>query len=313
MLKLLPFSALRTFESVVRLSGFGRAAEELSVTQSAVSQHIRALEEWTGHKLLIRGARKTVPTEKGLHLALAVAEGFGAVQAVCDELRDRSEPKNQMLLVASPPGFAFVWLLPRLMEFDQLHPDIPISLSTDVFARDFRADSADLVIQYSSSSFTGLHSERIIDELMTPVCAPSLADQFATIDDLRNHTMLQDDVIMPGVQSTWHLWADEVGIKLPRPASVRKFGQANMVVQAAKEGMGVAMGRSPLVGDAIAKGELVCPVPMVAQSRNSYWLVCRHDTLKTERAQLFRDWLLRQIADQPPLPHELTDPGSVTP
>lgn len=307
MLKLLPFSALRTFETVVRRNGFGRAAEELNVTQSAVSQHVKALEEWTGHKLLIRGTRKTVPTEHGMQLALAVAEGFGNVQAVCDELREQTNSRTNAIHLVAPPGFAFVWLLPRLIEFDQLHPNIPISLTTDVFARDFKADAADLVVQYTSSGAIGLQSEKLMDEIMAPVCSPELAKSIKTIDDLKEHTFLQDEVTMPSIQSTWHRWADEIGIPLPKPKNVRKFGQANMVVQAAIKGVGVAMGRSPLVSDAIAQGSLMCPIPRPAKSQNAYWLTCRKEALKNERVRIFRDWLLSEVANQPHMLSEPTD------
>lgn len=299
MLKLLPFSALRTLETVVRLNGFGRAAEELSVTQSAVSQHIKSLEEWTGHKLLIRGARKTVPTDSGLRLASAVAEGFGSVQMVCDELRDRTKPKTRGLLLASPPGFAFVWLLPRLMEFDELNPGIPVSLSTDVFARDASADVADVMIHYGAGGFPGLHSEQLMDERMTPVCAPDMAQKITTVDDLQHLTVLQDDVQQLGIPSTWTIWADQVGVKLPKLASVRKYGQANMVVQAAIKGVGVAMGRAPLVTDALADGSLVCPLPMLAQSQLAYWFVCRPEAMKQKRVKVFRDWLFDAVSKQP--------------
>lgn len=301
MLKLLPFSALRTLETVVRLNGFGRAAEELSVTQSAVSQHIKALEEWTGHKLLIRGARKTVPTDSGLRLASAVAEGFGAVQLVCDDLRDRTKPIKRGLLLASPPGFAFVWLLPRLMTFDERHPDVPVSLSTDVFARESTADVADVRIHYGVGGFPGLHAERLMDEQMTPVCSPALAQKITTVSDLGHHTILQDDVQQLGVPSTWTIWADDVGVALPKSDRIRKYGQANMVVQAAIKGGGVAMGRAPLVTDALVDGSLVCPLPMLAQSQLSYWFVCRPDALKQRRIKMFRDWLFDEVAAQPPM------------
>lgn len=301
MLKLLPFSALRTLETVVRLNGFGRAAEELSVTQSAVSQHIKSLEEWTGHQLLIRGARKTVPTDNGLRLASAVAEGFGSVQLVCDELRDRTKPKKRGLLLASPPGFAFVWLLPRLMTFDELNPDIPVSLSTDVFARDAAADVADVMIHYGAGGFPGLHAERLMDEQMTPVCAPEVARKLTSVADLAFHTILHDDVQQLGTPSTWTVWADQVGVALPKSDRIRKYGQANMVVQAAIKGVGVAMGRAPLVTDALVDGSLVCPLPMLAKSQLSYWFVCRPEALKQRRIKMFRDWLFDEVAAQPPM------------
>ncbi|NKB53783.1 MAG: LysR family transcriptional regulator [Rhizobiaceae bacterium] len=117
MLKTLPFNALRTLESVVRLQGFGRAADELNVTQSAVSQHIKLLEEWLGHQLLIRQNPHTLPTETGAMLARSIRDGFGAVELICDDLRNAKSSRNRGILVAAPPGFAFLWLLPRLLEF----------------------------------------------------------------------------------------------------------------------------------------------------------------------------------------------------
>ena len=299
MLKTLPFSALRTLESVTRLNGFGRAAEELNVTQSAVSQHIKQLEEWTGQKLLIRGARKTVPTESGLRLASATAEGFGTVQLVCDDLRDKNMKTNRGILVAAPPGFAFVWLLPRLFNFDSLHPELPVSISTEIFARDFNADAADVMIQYGLGGFPGLHAEQLMPEKMVPVCSPELAVEIDTVDDLAKFTILQDDVNKLGVPPTWDVWAGEAGVKLPKFSNARKFGQANMIIQAAKAGHGVAMGRAPLSIDGLQDGSLACPLPIIAHSQLSYWFVCRHEMFKTKRVKIFRDWIFEEVKNQP--------------
>ncbi len=305
MMKLLPFTALRTLEAVVRLRGFGRAAEELNVTQSAVSQHIKSLEEWTGHKLLLRGARKTVATEKGLRLASAVAEGYGGVEAVCDELRDKHQTANRGVLVASPPGFGFVWLLPRLMNFDQDFPDFPVSLSTDIFARDVGAEDTDVMIQYGAGGFSGLHSELLMQETITPVCSPKIAAELHEIADLNRFTILKDNVQNFGTPPTWDYWAQQADIKLPNLPRIRKFGQANMVVQAAVKGLGIAMGRTPLICDAIAEGTLVCPFPQVVKSQFSYWFVCRHEALQLESVQAFRAWLHQEVKEQ------ITKPSNV--
>ena len=153
MLKTLPSSALRTLESVVRLRGFGRAADELNVSQSAVSQHVKQLEDWLGHNLLVRKGRQTFPTEHGERLACAVRDGFGIVEAVCDDLRDASKPEKRGILVAAPPGFAFVWLLPRLLHFNEIHPDIQVSLSSDPKSYDPFSSDADVIISYSTGGF----------------------------------------------------------------------------------------------------------------------------------------------------------------
>ena len=299
VIKTLPYTALRTLEAVVRLNGFGRAAEELNVTQSAVSQHVKSLEVWIGQALLVRGARKTVPTAEGLRLAAAVSDGFTTIQTVCDDLRNNGRVSKQGVLVASPPGFAFVWLLPRLIRFDELFPDIPVSLNTDIYSPEFDAAQADILIRYGVGGFPGLHSEQLLAETITPVCSPALAKSLNAIEDLAQHTILRDDVQRVGTPPTWEYWADETGVKLPNLRHNRKFGQANMVVQAAIEGLGVAMGRSPLVSDHVSKGALVCPFDEFALSKYSYWLVCEQNALQKKSVKAFRKWLFAEAKALP--------------
>jgi LysR family glycine cleavage system transcriptional activator len=296
MLKTLPFNALRTLEAVVRLRGFGRAAEELNVTQSAVSQHIRQLEDWLSVRLLIRRGRQTTPTEAGERLASAAREGFGMVEAVCEDLKGSSKTRNAGILVGSPPGFAFVWLLPRLLSFDDTNPDISVSLSTDPQLRDPFLGEADIFISYSTGGFPGLHAELLMAETMSPVCSPRLADGLTSIKDLEKHTILQDNLDAPDAVSNWEFWAKEGGITLPRFQRTRSYGQANLVVQAAAQGLGVAMGRSPIVKDAVKDGSLVYPFQQSAKSQFSYWFVCRHEALKSKSVQAFREWLHEEVA-----------------
>lgn len=300
MLKTLPFNALRTLESVVRLRGFGRAAEELNVTQSAVSQHVKMLEGWLGQKLLFRRGRQTVPTVVGAELAAATQKGFGAIEALCDSLR-QSKPDNRGVVVASPPGFAFVWLLPRLLRFDEQHPEHPVSLSTDPQSRDPSLSEADVFIAYSAGGFPGLHAERLMAELMTPVCTPAIAERIKSPGDLAQRVILQDDLETEGAETNWQFWAKETETTLPDFPRTRKFGQANLVIQAAVQGLGVAMGRSPLVADAIERGELTMPFPARADSQFAYWLVCRHEALADPAIQAFRKWIHSEVAASPQL------------
>ena len=121
MLLNLPYSALRAFEAVVRHCGFSAAASELGVSQSAVSQHVKTLEEWLGQDLLVRGARQSRPTREGEQLAQAISEGLGRISDVCGQLRDRQR-SDRTIMVSCLPGFAFNWLFPRLLRFDLAHP-----------------------------------------------------------------------------------------------------------------------------------------------------------------------------------------------
>lgn len=291
MLKTLPYNALRTLESVVRLRGFGRAAEELNVTQSAVSQHIKLLEDWLGHQLLVRQGRQTIPTQTGELLASTIRDGFGAVSLICDEVRNTNRSRRRGIHVAAPPGFAFIWLLPRLLDFDEKNPDIPISLSTDPKSQDPSSSDADVVISYSAGGFPDLHAEKLMSEVMSPVCSPQLGESLNDINDLANHTILRDTLEGPEHRSNWEFWAKEVNVTLPHFPQTRVYGQANLVVQAAKNGSGIAMGRSPLVEDSVQCGKLVYPFTDFASSQFSYWFVCRHSVLKSKSVQEFRSWL----------------------
>lgn len=299
MLPNLPFMALRAFEAVVRLRGFGRAAEELGVTQSSISQHVKQVEEWIGRSLLVRGPRNTVATNEGLALANAVAEGIGQIGDLCNKLRQKGGA-DPTITISCPPGFAVNWLFPRLMKFDQLHSDTPVSISTDPTPLGFVSGQADLAILYGMGNYPGLHVERLLDERVFPVCAPSLlrdGPPLRSIADLAHHTFLLDELAdIGGNPPTWAFWAEQTGQVLPRPARVRRFGQANMVVQAAIQGLGVALGREPLVVDALAAGSLVKPLDGVAVSQFSYWFACPKGAMNSSRVRQFRDWLFHEAA-----------------
>ena len=311
MLTSLPFSALRAFETVVRMRGFGRAAEELGVSQSAVSQHVRALEEWTGHKLLIRGSKHSTATEDGQRLADAIALGMGQISDVCSELRQKAR-QDQTITVSCLPGFAFAWLFPRLISFDLKRPELPVSISTAVAPVNFTTGNEDVAIRYGLGDYPGLHVEKLMSEHLVPVCAPGLpteAKPLRRIADLRHHTLLVDELKdIGGTPPSWSFWARETGNALPSSLRTRRFGQSNLVVQAAIQGLGVALGREPLVIDALTEGKLVRPLKGEALSHYAYWFVCPHGTLKSPRIQAFRDWLFEEAAAQ----HWPTDAAETT-
>jgi len=302
MLPNLPFAALRNFEAVARLRSFVRAAEELGATQSAVSQHVKALEQWIGRKLLVRGPRATVATKEGQLLADAIAQGVGQIAILCEMLR-QARHGDRAITVSCPPGFAVNWLFPRLMKFDQICPDTPLSISTSPSSASFVDEKADAAILYGMGNHPGLHVERLMGERVFPVCAPSLlrdGPPLSSVDDLRLHTFLLDELAdIGGEPPTWAFWAEQTGQILPSPARTRRFSQANMVVQAAIQGQGVALGREPLVVDALLDGSLVQPLPGVVSSNFSYWFVCPHGAIKHDRIRRFRDWLFAEQSEQP--------------
>jgi LysR family transcriptional regulator, glycine cleavage system transcriptional activator len=301
----LPFSALRAFEAVVRLSGFSAAAQELGVSQSAISQHVKTLEEWLGHDLLIRGARKSQPTREGDQLARAISDGLGRISDVCAQLRDRTR-SDSTIVISCLPGFAFTWLFPRMLNFDTAHPHLAVSIATDTEQRPFSAATADIGIRYGLGDYPGFHVEHLMHESLTPVCAPALIEGppgLTRLEDLGRHTLLHDENESFGnAAPTWEYWARNCSLTLPRPAKSRRFGQSNLVVQAAIQGIGVALGRKPLVIDALLDGRLVRPFSQITQSPLSYWLVLRHDRLASAQVQSFLSWIRSEVAQEPGLP-----------
>ncbi|SNT76551.1 LysR substrate-binding domain-containing protein [Paracoccus seriniphilus] len=297
MLQNLPYTALRTFEAVARLRGFGRAAEELGVTQSSVSQQVKVVEEWIGRSLLTRGQRKTTPTAEGQQLADAVASGLGQIADLCNELRRKGRSETS-IVISVPPGLAVNWLFARLIKFDLSHGETPVSISTDPLRRGFVSGQADCAILYGFGDYPGLHVERLLSEKIYPVCSPKLLEQdppLNSLADLSQHTLLVDNIVdIGGNPPTWSFWAEQTGQTTPEPARTRKFGQANMVVQAAIQGLGVALGREPLVNEALADGSLMRPFEGEAMSQFSYWFVCPQAALKAPHLRRFRDWLFEE-------------------
>ena len=293
MVKVLPFSSLRAFEATVRYEGFGRAAEELGISQSAVSQHVRALEEWLGQPLLVRGPRRSYPTDKGAMLAEAIATGIGGISRVCDQLMAQSR-ESRTITVSCLPGFAINWLFPRLIDFDQAYPEYSVSISTSATLATFTTGNEDVAIRYGMGNYQKLHFEKLMGERLFPVCSPLLVERgLRSVADMRHHTLLVDDVSpIHGHAPTWAFWQKATGEKLPVPARSRRFGQSSMVVQAAIKGLGVALGREPLVIDALRDGSLCRPFGETALSEFAYWFVCPPATLESRHVRAFHDWLL---------------------
>ncbi len=297
----LPYVALRAFEMVVRKSGFSAAADELGVSQSAVSQHVKMLETWLGAELLIRGARRSAPTSEGRVLARTVEESLGRIDEVCNDIR-RKKYRNNNLVVCCPPGFAFTWLFPRVLDFDLKHPEISLSISTDTTDDSRLPDNADVGIRYGLGEFSGLYSEHLMSEEIFPVCAPHMLPDASTREAKAEHlqglTLLMDEYgNKSGTPPDWHFWARSCGMQLPSRTRTRSFAQSNLVIQAAIQGLGIAMGRGPLVAQALKDGKLVRPFSHCARSPYSYWLVCPHSAHEYPQLQSFFLWIQNQTAE----------------
>lgn len=202
-----------------------------------------------------------------------------------------------------PPRLCLNWLFPRLINFDQLYPDLPVSITTNSFSTSISPTDTSLSIRYGTGKYPNLYTRQLMSERMTPVCAPGLPNgdpPLTQISHLARHTVLLDEISQYEANPpTWSYWSDKAGFDLPRLNRTRRFGQANMAVQTAIRGGGVALGREPLIIDALREGKLVMPFPRFVTSEYGYWLVCNRQTAHQEHIELFMNWLLEEVEAQP--------------
>ena len=292
MRRLPPLNALRAFEAAARHLSFTRAAGELHVTQAAISHQIKALEEWLGMALFKRQNRALLLTDAGQAYLPPLREAFDRIQDATARLQARD--RSGALTVSTFTSFAAKWLVPKLGRFAAAHPDIEVRLAINDALVDLVSDTVDVGIRYGSGDWRGLRAERLMTEVVFVVCSPRLLEGPAPLrrpEDLRHHTMLHDD--LPEDWDTWLEAAGVGGIKARRDLA---FNHSEMVLQAAIDGLGVALGRSVLVADDLAAGRLVKPFDLELPTQAAYYLVCLEGTQDRPKVKAFRDWVMAEVA-----------------
>jgi LysR family glycine cleavage system transcriptional activator len=290
--------ALRTLEAVTRNATFSAAAEELGVTQSAVSQQMKELERITGLHLFRRRGKRVRPLDVAHELVGEIRPHLVAIEKAITKLGAKSE--NAQIVLSAPPGFAVKWLFPRLDKFKVLQGGPDIVLISEAQQRTLSRDNAEIVIEYQRSNYRSPNTRHLVGEDMFPVCSPDYLRTAPTLEapqDLENHSLIYDFTrTVDQVTPNWTAWFAQAGVADLEPQQIHRYGQADMVVQAAVAGKGVALGRTALVADDIADGKLVIPFGPVVPSKFAYFLRCEaglSDDRKREIDQ-FIDWLLNQ-------------------
>ena len=287
-----PLHALRAFEAVGRLLSFRRAGEELLITQSAVSHHIRTLEQSLGVPLFDRKGRSVALTAAGAHYLGKVA---GAFALVAEGTRDiRSDAARQSLVVSLLPSFAANWLVARLDGFREMHPQIDLVLDPTLNWANLTGGEADIAIRYGVGPWPDLRCELLATERLMPVLSPELAARrpLARPADIPDHTLLASHR-----PTEWEAWARHVGLDIAASRQLQ-LTDYNIVLQAALAGQGVAMGRSLLVADHLRRGALVAPLPDFATAAGlGYWAVLPGSGGGKPAAAMFVSWLRQEIAE----------------
>jgi LysR family transcriptional regulator, glycine cleavage system transcriptional activator len=292
---------LKGFDAAARHLSFTRAGEELFLTQSALSRQMQALEEQLGAPLFERRHRALRLTEAGQVLQVAA-------KSVLDELthavaKIRRERSVQPLTISTAIPFAALWLLPRLPRFRERHPDVDVFISADNRILDLDRERIDLAVRYCPDSLAPRDALRLFGERLQPVCSPGLASDPARPlkhpEDLARHVLLNledDRGRFPWLN--WTQWFAAIGVPEPKPAGLVRFNQYDLLVRAAIDGQGVALGRSPLIDQLVAKGTLVAPFHGKHATSRAYFIVRAAQAAWRPEAQAFVDWLRTEAHEE---------------
>jgi LysR family glycine cleavage system transcriptional activator len=297
-----PLGTLRTFEAVARHLSFTQAADELALTQSAVSHQIRILEEYVGTRLFRRLRRRIELASDGRTLLDGVRAGLDSVLLASE--RVRNQHRVGILTVAAPAAFAMWWLVPRLGRFAALHPEIEVRIAAiDGREPDLWRDGIDLaVVKRAAKLANGNPVEMpLLREIVFPVCAPSLlgGPQLRNPHDLASYTLIEWEAAeAEDVEFTWSTWLDRFGLHEARLSRQLRFSHFGLALSAAVDGLGVVLGRSPMVDAELAAGRLVRPFAkrVVAKASNVFSLAWRDTRAigEDQRIAAFRDFALNE-------------------
>lgn len=291
----LPLTALRSFETAGRHLSFSRAAEELFVSQAAISRQIRELEAFLHQPLFLRLHRRVELTDTGRRLLDQLVRSFDDIDRLLSELV--ASPPQSVVRVSVEPSLAALWLVPRLNRFRQLRPDIDVSLEVDPRLIEFRSGQPELALRFSprSTSWPRSEAEQLASTVDSPVLSPALLASGPPLEkpiDLRHYTLLHEEN-----RQGWARWFEAAGVPADAvPARGPMLADASLSRQAALLGHGVALGDLLQIGDELASGALVKPFDIDIAS-GAYWLVARNLRDLSEPASAFADWIRNEFAN----------------
>lgn len=311
--RLPPLTALRAFDAAARHMSFQRAAAELNVTPAALSFQIKSLEEHFGGPLFIRHNRSVELTEAGRALSPGARDGFEALAAAWRAARRVTD--HTSLTVTTGPSFTAVWLAPRLYSFARAHPEIELRFSASLSLVDLTHSEVDLAIRFGyGPDGPQLHAEKFLDDWVTPMMAPALAQKYRTVADLADAPLIhQDDIRFLDPPCDWPAWFRAAGLA-PRDWTGQRYSQADHAIDAAMSGAGVILGRGALAAGAVTEGRLVAPFRPALKTIADYRIICVKGAENRPQFIAFRDWLVAQTATVAELArnHDLIDLRDVT-
>jgi DNA-binding transcriptional LysR family regulator len=287
---------LRGFEAAARNLSFTRAAQELYLTQSAVSRQVKAIEDHLGVALFARRHRALLLTEAGHELYRATAQALRQLGDAASRIRDRGAGRT--LTVTATIGFASLWLIPRLADFRSRRPDIDIRIAADNKMVDLEREGIEVAVRYCTPKAAPAGAVRLFGEVVLPVCSPNSLTRSAPLtrpEDLSRHILLHfepPDGITPWL--SWTVWLEVMQQQGLKPAGSLRFSQYDQTIQAAIDGQGIALGTTPLVRHLIKQGRLIAPLAKKFESSRAYYLVTSSTATGRQEVKEFSSWMLQQ-------------------
>ena len=312
-----PISAghLRAFEAVARHLNFRAAAEEMALTQSAVSRQIQSLEEEVGVALFLRHTRAVELTSAGAQLLLAVQQSLPRIDGAVRQIRQTAGRKSVALTTFA--SFASMWLIPRLEAFQRDNPEIDIRIDASDVALDMDTADVDIALRYGAGGNMPAGAQRLFGETLTPVASPWLIKSNPPIKkpgDIASFALIEaGDAHRTHLEwLTWRRWFEANGLTRAQPKRWLYFNYAYQMVQAALTGQGVVLARSPLIAESLANGDLVEVLPHHRMdSPMSYWLITGPRNAVRPEIKAFCNWLLSQAAITRETIGEVPDPDTI--
>ena len=290
MRRLPPLTSLRAFEAAARHASFKRAADELSLTATAISHQVRQLEERLGLRLFERRPRRVVLTDAGRTLYPTLRESFDAIAAAIAALR--ADAQRPRITLTATRAFVSRWLLPRLPGLAQAAPEIDLYLHADDSIVDLGTGRADLAVRYGPGPWPGLAAQRLMRSTFAPVCSPALG--LRSPAGLERHRLLEFEWNERDASTCdWARWWREAGLRGSPPSAHARFGDETHALQAAAAGQGVALANLALVAEELAQGTLIVPFGPMLEG-HAFHLVWRADDARDRVHAPVRDWLLAQ-------------------
>lgn len=284
------FGGLKSFFAVASTGSAVRAAERLQVSASSVSHQVKALEAELGVRLIENRKGKLVLTADGQRYFDQIKGPMSQILVATETIR--SMPGRKRVTLTLTPSFAVGWLMPRLIDLEHAHPDLEVNLITTTRVVDLARENVDLAIRRGFGVWDGYIAQTLLEEEVVPVVAPSLLrDGQGQVpeDAMKRFRLLANTT----VEYEWDNWCAAHGLDIPDKAKRYDLETYELTIQAARDGLGIALGRKPLIDQLLASGELVQPFPISKLGNASYFVVRRDADMRSDVKRL-HDWLLSQ-------------------